>query len=93
MWSDDEEYRRILNDYGWREDSGARTWFAPDGLPLAGITIRKRDGFLFWETLDLEYKNEIVEVGPEKLELYLASRQPYCRFLKQKMRNVVRWVM
>ena len=76
----EDEYRSILLTYGWREDPSARdnsreTWFPPNGLPFAGISIVKRQGFWCWETLDFE-DNELVDVGPESLEAHLASRQP-----------------
>jgi len=70
-----QEYREILVAFGWREDPSARTWFAPDGLPLPGISIMKRQGLWCWTTLDFE-DNEEVQVGPESLEAYLAFRQP-----------------
>jgi hypothetical protein len=71
----DDEYRNILLAYGWHEDASARVWFPPDGLSLPGISIVKRQGFWCWATLGFQY-NERVEVGPESLERYLASRQP-----------------
>jgi hypothetical protein len=71
----DEEYRNILLAYGWREEPGASTWFPPEGLPLPGISIGRRQGAWYWATLDFQ-SNERVEVGPESLEAYLASRQP-----------------
>ncbi|MGA9474161.1 MAG: hypothetical protein WBV36_16970 [Terriglobales bacterium] len=75
-----DEYRSILLAYGWHEDPGAcgnlrETWFAPDGVPLPGISIAKRQGFWCWESLDFE-DNELVGVSLESLEAHLASRQP-----------------
>jgi hypothetical protein len=71
-----DEYRNILQDYGWHEDASAGVWFPPDGLySITGIRIAKRQGFWCWATLDFESK-ECVEVDPGSLEDYLASRQP-----------------